>query len=1159
MGIKFVYGRAGAGKSYYCLQSIKKRIDEGKEGKFILIVPEQFTFRTENSLLRYASEKALLKTEVLSFKRMADRVFSDCGGAAAAKLNDSGRSMIIHKVLQESEKDLKIFRRASRQKGFIDVISNIITEFKKYNVTQESLEEFALSIDENSELRHKIEDLKIIYLKFEELMHKNYIDGDDELTLLAQKLSECCIYDKAEVWIDEFTVFTPQQYEIIRILAKKCKNIYITLLGEQWNSSGEADYTDVFNVTKNTEKRIIKIMKENNIPFDGIIDLNHGIPYKLRNSKELAHLEKYFYKYPFKEYLKENKDIEIYKTSNTYDEVEHIAVYIKELVRDKGLRYRDISLVCRNIDDYEKITSVIFSEYEIPYYIDKKKDILNNPLVVLITSLLELQNKNWNYESMFKYLKTGLIGTGKRNLDIIENYVLANGIKRDQWISDEDWEYYPLSFRENNEEDIQMKILINEIRDEIRSPLINFYKRTKGENTVIELCEAIYDFLIDIKAIDTVKAWIESFSSEGLKDKEKEYSQIISIVMEVLDQAVDVMAGERMNLKTFSQIINEGFEKYQLGLIPLSLDEVTVGDIARVRSNDVKILFLIGVNDGVIPASSKDEGVLSDHDREKLKSGGILLAPDSKSKAFEEQLMVYTALTIASEKLIVTYPMADFEGKSLRASIIIPRLKKIFPNVIEESDISQEANNLDKVTSPVPTFNNMIGALRKNFDQEEIEEYWSQVYNWYKKQKEWEQKVSNIERALYYTNQVDNLDKEKIKKIYSGEKGKMMFSVSRLEKYAQCPFSYYVQYGLKAKDRKIYEFSAPDLGSFMHEILDGFTSYVKKEQLNWSELNKDKCSKIVSLLVDQKLEENKGFILNSSKRYKYFTDRFKRILSKSVSAISEHMKRSTFEIYKNEFEFSGFKDAEPIKVNIFDGEEVYLAGRVDRVDLAEIDGESYIRVIDYKSGSKKFDLTKLFYGLQIQLLVYLDALIKNSKYFLNKQTLPGAILYFRIDDPLISVDKRISEEEIENKVLSSFKMDGLVLKDPRIIKAMDNDAGLYSVVIPAGIKKDGDISSTSSAATEEEFEILRDYVNYKIKELCEEMLSGNIKINPTKESTFAYCDFCDYSSVCQFDTGVKNNKYKTIKSKSKEQVWDDMKKVLESDMKGGNKLGEQMD
>ena len=499
MGIRFVYGRSGAGKTHFCLQAIKKRIDENKEGKFILIVPEQFTFRAENALLNQVGERALLKTEVLSFKRMAQRVFSECGGLTIRKMQDSGKAMIIYKVLQEIEKELKIFNKASKQNGFIDIIDKTITEFKKYNITPEILEEISKDLsDENLELKYKLIDLEKIYLHFNEVLHENYIDTDDELTMLSTKLEDCNLYDKTEIWIDEFTTFTPQQLDIIKTISKKAKRVNITLVGDEWNPKEEVESTDLFNVTKSTEKRILKIMEENRIPFDGVINVNDGTPYKLRGSKELAHLEKYFYSYPFNEFKNKIEGLSIYKASNSYEEIQTIAKKIKEYVRDRGYRYKDISIVCRNIDDYEKITSVVFNEYEIPYYIDKKRDILNNPFVVLVTSLFEVYNKNWNYESLFKYLKTGLTGLGTKYIDIIENYVLAYGVNKKHWLSEEEWDYYPLGFSNENEQDENMKILINEIKDEVKRPLISFYNKTKGEKKVREICEAIYDFLTEI-------------------------------------------------------------------------------------------------------------------------------------------------------------------------------------------------------------------------------------------------------------------------------------------------------------------------------------------------------------------------------------------------------------------------------------------------------------------------------------------------------------------------------------------------------------------------------------------------------------------------------------------------------------------------------------
>ena len=398
------------------------------------------------------------------------------------------------------------------------------------------------------------------------------------------------------------------------------------------------------------------------------------------------------------------------------------------------------------------------------------------------------------------------------------------------------------------------------------------------------------------------------------------------------------------------------------------------------------------------------------------------------------------------------------------------------------------------------------------------------------------------------SDRIKKIDDKEYYKLYINDNGKLMFSVSRLEKYAQCPFGYYVQYGLKAKDRKIYEFSAPDLGSFMHDILDKFTDKIRREKILWSDLSKEKCSEIINELVDTKLKNEENSILNSSKKYQYFSNRFKRIITKSVTVISEQMRRGEFDIYKNEFDFGDFKDAEPITLTLPSKEEVYLQGRVDRIDKAVIDGETYIRIVDYKSGSKSFDLNELYYGLQIQLLVYLDAILKNSQHILKTQCMPGAILYFKIDDPIIKSKKALEDDEIKEEVLKKLKMNGLLLKDAKLVKAMDNSMETYSLIIPAAFKKDGDFSSTSSVVTEEQFDILRKYVNEKMIQLCDEMLSGNIKIEPCKSQSVTYCDYCDYSSVCQFDTSIKDNNYKVILKKKKEDIWKSMiNKIKEED------------
>ena len=1140
MSIRFIFGRAGTGKSKFCLDQIRKKIDNDDDNKLILLVPEQYTFQSEKKLLSEIGERALLRAEVLSFKRMANRVFDECGGRTNKIVSDSGKNMLIYKLLKEKGDDLKYFNRISKQQGFISTVSKTITEFKKYNISEEILHEKQESI-EDKDLKEKISDLVDIYTNFNETLHRKYIDGEDVLTILADKLKECSLYDGAEIWVDEFTTFTPQQLEVILLLAKKCKTVNITLCTDNLELSSEDD-TDIFDVIKNTENRILKGMKENNISYMEPINLNKKSPYRFKDSEELKHLERHFFSYPFRTFTGKCKDIRIYKANNNYSEIEYVAQDILKLVRDKGYRYRDIAVVCRDIDSYEKIATVILNEYDIPFFLDKKREILDNPLVVLIISALEVIISNWSYESVFKYVKSGLIKLDQYLIDRLENYILANGIKGFKWTRD----LYEANAEEMSDEEKQMA----DIMEEIREPIMVLSKKIKNDVTVRKYCEAIYEFLLDIKALETMEEWLENFNSIGLQDKIKEYEQVPSIVMDILGQAVEVLGDEVLDINTFTRILRTGFEEQEVGVIPMALDQVNIGDIARIKGRDVKALYIVGVNDGVLPSTNKDEGILSDRDRIELRELGIELASDTRSRVFEEQFMVYTALTIASEYLMITYPMADFEGKSLRPSIVIPRIKKIFKGLKEESELYNEGLNGDeyyKITAPIPTFNELVGALRRECEKEKIEEYWLQAYKWFEKNDDFAKRADIIFKGLKYSNLAEKIPREKIKKLYSNDNGRLIFSVSRLEKYAQCPFSYYVQYGLKAKDRKVYEFSAPDLGSFMHEILDQFTNKIKKEHMLWSELSKDKCRDIVNELVDTKLKNESNSILNSNKKYMYFSERFKKTITKSVTVISEQMRRGEFEIFKNEFDFGDFKDSDPIELKLPSNESVYLKGRVDRIDKVELDGETYIRIVDYKTGSKSFDLSELYYGLQIQLLVYLDAILRNSKKILSKQCMPGAILYFRIDDPIIKSKKSLSEDEIKDEVLKKLKMNGLILKDADLVRAMDNTMETYSLIIPAKFNKDGSFSNSSSVISEEQFDILRKYVNDKMVELCEDMLSGDVKIEPCKSSKVIYCDYCDYSSICQFDTSIKDNKYRIVVKKNKEEVWEAIEEKVQKE------------
>ena len=506
---------------------------------------------------------------------------------------------------------------------------------------------------------------------------------------------------------------------------------------------------------------------------------------------------------------------------------------------------------------------------------------------------------------------------------------------------------------------------------------------------------------------------------------------------------------------------------------------------------------------------------------------------------------------------MLSYPMADFEGKALRSSIVISRIKKIFKKLNEESDIVKKSlpyMELSSITAPQPTFNHLIGALRRDQEGEEVEEIWGQAKHWFENHESWSEKTRRIEDALSYSNQVENINSEKIRSLYGKP---YYFSVSRLEKYAECPFAYFVQYGLKARDRKIYELSSPDLGSFMHEVIDTFSHNLEQEGKSWNDVNIDYSRRAIDKIVDDMLSSKDNSIFNSSARYKFMGNRMKRIIARSVNIISEQIKRGSFEPLGYEVTFGkSIEDTiPPITLKLPSGEEVSLRGRIDRVDVMEHEGKTYVRIIDYKSGSKSLDMSEIYYGLQVQLLIYLEALLSNSEAIIQNQSMPGAILYFKLDDPIVSGEPGISKEDIEERIMKKLKLKGLLLKDAEIIKEMDKTMESYSLIIPAKLNSDDTVSKVSSAITAEEFEILREYVRESIVALCDEMLKGNIKINPAKNAKYKACEYCSYASVCQFDTSMKDNKYNLVLKKKDEDIWELMKNKIKKAVEGEDESG----
>lgn len=1126
MSLQIIYGRSGTGKTNYIFEEISKNIDNGR--KKYIITPEQFSFTAEKELLRsigkYKNETAVINAEVLTFARMAHRVSNEIGGSNKTILSNCGKAMILYSILANKKNNLKFLGKSDSN---IDMVMTQITELKKHGVTLESLLNLKEQIGENNQyLETKLNDIYTVYSKFQEKITSNYIDENDSLTILEQQLDKTDMFKNTEIYIDEFVGFTKQEYAIISKLLTSASKVTITFTSDGMYKTVESS-NDVFYTNKETIEKILKIAKDNKITIKEPIYLDKIKRFK---AEELNHIEKNLYNFPYQKYDKKIESINLFLANNQYSEIEEVARKIVKLVRSGKYRYRDIAVITKNIDTYSNLCKAIFKEYNIPVYIDEKRDLSQNILVKYLISILDIFARNWTYDSVFNYVKCGFLDVTNEDVYLLENYALKWEIKGNKWYK-EDWNFH-------DEEEIgKLEINhINEIRRKIIEPLMKLKYDLSGNKTARQISESIYNFFIENNIDKKLEDKIKKLNEAQKINIATEYETSWKIVIQVLDEIVLVFGDERITFDNYMQILKTGLGKSKLGTIPMAQDEVTVGDVDRSRSHKIKAVFIIGLNDGMFPSVNKAEGFLNDDDREIIKQNGVELAKGTIDRIYEDNFNIYKAFTTAEERIELSYSSSDMEGKSLRPSVLVSRIKKIFNGIKEDSDI---INKKSEISTKENTFKELLIKLRDFRDGEQIEPMWFNIYNIYNESVEWHDKLATAIKGLNYNNVPEKITKANVDKMYGDT---LKTSVSKLEQYSGCPFSYYLKYGLKLKEKETLKVESIDTGTFMHDVIDSFFEIIEDRQISLKKITDEEQEKIVAEIVTDKLKLNKNYIFETTAKYKILAQRLKKVVTISIKYIVQSIKQSEFDVFGHEIEFGGKGKYNSITVTTDEGKTVEIIGKIDRVDILKNPDGTYVRIIDYKSSVKNIELNQVMAGLQLQLLTYLNETCKVEDF------IPAGILYFNLSNPTIGSEKNMSDEEIEDKIRQEFKMKGLILADVNIIKKMDinieNEPKGISKIIPATIKKDGELSGKgTSAITKEQFEYLQRYTEKIIKQISEEILGGNIEVkpyyNPANKRT--PCEFCKYRSICRFDEESKHDNYNYISNLSKEALLDKIK------------------
>ena len=1116
MGLRIIYGKPGSGKSQYCFNEISKLVN--KEKKIYIITPEQFSFTAEKKLMDSLNSNAVMNAEVITLSRMAYRVIQEVGGNKN-NLSKCGKAMLVYSILNKYKQDLKFLGKSDEN---IDLSITAITEFKKHGVTIDSLKE-EINNTEDTYLKTKLLDMSLIYEKFEEKIINNYIDETDLLDILANSLQETDLVKNSIIYIDEFAGFTYQEYEVIKELIRQAKQVNITICVDDFNLNTNPD-KDIFYSNKITLSKLLKLVEENQFKLEESVALEKQYRFK---TEELKHLSDNIYNIKSTKYEKNVENIELFLAKNDYSEVEEIAKKISKLVREENLRYRDISIITKNIENYSSLIRAIFNKYEIPVFVDEKRDLNQNVIVQYVLSILEVLNRNFSLDSVFSYIKLGFLDIEDDEIFKLENYCTKWGIKQSKWKKDFIYELDD----DNKKQQIER---LNELRKQIIEPLLDLQKKIKKEKTAENITKEIYSFIQEQNIEEKIIKKIEKLEENNLVDLASEYKTSYKTILDILDEIIVIFNKEKMTLDEYSKILKIGLKNSGLGKIPGTQDQVIFGDVDRSRSHKVNTVFIIGLNDGFFPSVNKDEGFFNDLDREKLKKDDIELAKGTIDRLYEDNFNIYKAFTTAENRIYLSYLSADSEGKSLRPSTLIGKIKKMFPKLEEKSDVITRKY---EIVNKIITYEELIENIAKLKNEEQIEEIWYDIYNYYKSQNDWNKKLKEDLNGLSYTNLPDKIKKENIDKLYGNT---LNTSISRLEKYRSCPFSYYLQYGLKLKEKEQLKIKSFNTGSFMHETIDEFFDYVKQENLNLAELEEDKILKIVSKIIDEDLNLEKNRIFTTTAKYKVLVRRLKRIVSKALKYIIETIVYSDFNIDGTEIEFGKKGKYKPIVLELDGGKKVEITGKIDRIDTANSEDGKYLRIIDYKSSAKNIDLNEVYAGLQIQLLTYTDAICK------QEDIMPAGIFYFSLLEQMVKAEKKITDEEIEDMIRKNFKMKGLIIADVKIIKMNDNTLKSgSSKLVPAALTSSGSINEKwTNGVKSEEFKILQEYIYKTIKDISKEILSGNIDLKPYYKKGKTPCEYCEYKAICGFNPRQNNNCYNYIDQKSKDDILLKMKEEI---------------
>ena len=1144
MSLRFYFGPSGSGKSHRIYEEIMQRAAQEPGRNFLIIVPDQFTMQTQKDLVMRSDRGGILNIDVLSFGRLSHRILEEVGTKEMPVLDDTGKSLVLQKIAADLKEQLPAMGSLLHKQGYIHEVKSAISEFMQYGISTQDMDKLIASAEKRGALAMKLRDLKTLYRGFQDYIRDHFITTEETLDVLRRSLVKSKILPDSVVIFDGFTGFTPIQNRLIQELMRVCEETIVTVtIGEEEDPYQMDGEQKLFHLSKKTVADLVKLAAEAEVTRGEDVFVKGG-PNRFAEAPALCYLEQNLFRYQYEPYTEKQCEIRMFEALSPREEVHQTALYIRKLIREEGLTYRDIAVVIGDLEGYASYVETEFGQLEIPCFLDRTRGIVLNPMIEYIKSALQLYIRDFSYDTVFHFLRSGMADISREEIDELENYVIRTGARGyrtySRLFTRKTEEMQQGSGQEDTERAEETMERLNRIRQQFADTveILHMAPRAKAG----EYVDHLYDFLEQNQVQQKLLNYQQRFEQEGDLAKAREYAQIYRLVMDLLDQIYELLGEEEISLQEFADILEAGFGEITVGTIPQNVDRIVVGDMERTRLKQVKVLFFLGVNDGNIPKNASKGGIISDMDREFLIESGTEMAPSPRQQMYIQRLYLYLNMTKPSERLYLSYAKVNSDGKGIRPSYLIDTVRKLFPQLAVE--YPQNRSRLEQIEGRQEGARYLAEELREYADGTLREEERQDFYLMYRAYEADPEGRDRLTAAAFRRYKESGLSRIVARALYGRQ---LENSVSRLETYAACACRHFLQYGLSLQEREEFGFEVSDMGNVYHAVLENFAGKLAESGRTWWDFDENFATQAIKEAVEGYAATYGETVLYSSARNEYAITRMSRILTRTVLTLQQHLKQGSFQPDDYELSFRFAEDLDSIHVDLSEEEKMHLQGRIDRIDVSEDAEHVYVKVIDYKSGNKKFDLAALYYGLQLQLVVYMNAAMElESRKHPDKEIVPAALLYYHIDDPTIETPVELTQEQINEEILTKLRMNGVVNSDPAVVERLDRFLQDKSKVIPVEKKKDGSFSARSGILSREELQVVSSYVDTKIREIGREILDGKIAANPYEKGNEEACTYCAYKKVCGFDGSIPGYEKRQLEDLDKQTLMQRMQETTEA-------------